>query len=56
MPERNSTKSAQRKPLLCRLNRHRWHTETTPDGGRYQRCIRCGKDKDEDLNISVDIF
>jgi hypothetical protein len=35
-----------RKPLLCRLNvRHKWHTESTDDGGRYARCQRCGKDE-----------
>ena len=35
-----------RKPLLCRLNvRHKWHTESTDDGGRYLRCQRCGKDE-----------
>ena len=35
-----------RRPLLCRLNvRHKWHTESTDDGGRYLRCQRCGKDE-----------
>lgn len=60
MPGQDSTNSATtagaRTPLLCRLRRHRWQTETTPDGDRYQRCVRCGKDRDEDLNIQVDIF
>jgi hypothetical protein len=36
------------KPLLCLLNvRHHWHMESTPDGDRYQRCTKCGKDRDE---------
>ena len=57
MPGRNSTKSVRRKPLLCLLNvRHHWHSESTPDGARYQRCTKCGKDRDEDLNIPVDYF
>ncbi|HET6652883.1 MAG TPA: hypothetical protein VFH10_09595 [Nocardioides sp.] len=34
-----------RTPLLCRLHvHHQWHTETTEDGARYRRCLRCGKD------------
>jgi hypothetical protein len=38
----------RRKPLLCLLNvRHHWHMESTPDGDRYQRCTKCGKDRDE---------
>jgi hypothetical protein len=35
----------RRRPLLCRFNvHHDWHGESTPDGGRYVRCTRCGKD------------
>ena len=35
-----------RKPLICRLNlNHRWVTCRTDDGGYYQRCRRCGKDR-----------
>ena len=35
----------QRRPLPCRLNLHHdWHTESTEDGSRYERCRRCGKD------------
>jgi hypothetical protein len=58
MPGHSSTKSpARRKPLLCLLNvRHHWHEESTPDGERYVRCTKCGKDKDEYPNITVEIF
>jgi hypothetical protein len=32
--------------LLCRLNLHHvWHTETTEDGSRFRRCVRCGRDE-----------
>ncbi|MEN2741440.1 hypothetical protein ABCS02_26960 [Microbacterium sp. X-17] len=49
--------AGRRKPLLCRLNlHHHWHLESTPDGGRYMRCTKCGKDRDEDLDIPVDFF
>jgi hypothetical protein len=35
------------KPLLCRLNlRHRWEVRKNPDGEPYQRCTRCGKDRE----------
>jgi hypothetical protein len=38
----------RRKPLLCLLNvRHDWETQSSPDGERYQRCSRCGKDRME---------
>ena len=34
------------KPLLCRLNiRHHWEEQSSPDGERYQRCSKCGKDR-----------
>jgi hypothetical protein len=37
-----------RRPLPCQLNvRHRWTIEITTDGGRHQRCFRCGKDRTE---------
>jgi len=36
--------------------RHHWHEESTPDGERYVRCTKCGKDKDEYPNITVEIF
>jgi hypothetical protein len=36
------------RPLTCRLNlRHRWVARTTTDGGHYQQCRRCGKDRTE---------
>jgi hypothetical protein len=35
-------------PLLCRLAlHHAWHYENTEDGGRYRRCLKCGKYDDE---------
>ena len=56
MPGRNST-IERRKPLLCALNlHHHWHLESTPDGDRFMRCTKCGKDRDEDLKIPIDIF
>jgi hypothetical protein len=34
------------KPPLCLLNiRHDWQTQSSPDGERYQRCSKCGKDR-----------
>ena len=34
-----------RQPITCRMNLHHvWHREHTEDGGRYRRCVRCGKD------------
>jgi hypothetical protein len=34
------------KPWSCRLNlHHHWETRTTEDGGRYQACARCGKER-----------
>jgi hypothetical protein len=41
------TTTHPRAPLLCRLRRHRWVTKSTNDGGRYQQCRRCGKDRTE---------
>jgi hypothetical protein len=36
------------KPLLCLLNiRHHWEVQSSPDGDRYQRCTKCGKDRME---------
>lgn len=35
------------RPLRCRLNLfHRWRTVRTPTGGRYQRCLDCGRTRD----------
>lgn len=46
--ERTMMNSLRGKPLLCLLNiRHHWETESSPDGERYQRCSRCGKDRME---------
>jgi len=31
--------------VLCRLNlHHAWRVESTEDGQRFRRCLRCGKD------------
>ena len=36
------------QPLTCRLHlHHRWRWLSTEDGGRYERCERCGKDRSE---------
>lgn len=35
----------RRKPPLCAMNVHHvWRIARTEDGGRYRRCMRCGKD------------
>jgi hypothetical protein len=34
------------KPVRCRLNvHHHWKSFSTEDGGQYERCLRCGKDR-----------
>ncbi len=34
------------KPLLCLLNvHHHWELQSSPDGDRYERCSKCGKDR-----------
>ena len=34
-------------PLTCRLHLfHRWRTQRTPDGMRFQRCLGCGASRD----------
>lgn len=33
--------------LMCRLGRHKWHRVQNEEGGRYQTCWRCGKDRNE---------
>ena len=44
-----------RRPLSCRLNvYHRWITRSTTDGGRYQQCRRCGKDRTDLDNSNPD--
>jgi hypothetical protein len=52
----SATRRAGHRPLACRVNvHHRWVARTTTDGGRYQQCRRCGKDRtevdDNDKNI-----
>ncbi|HEU5265297.1 MAG TPA: hypothetical protein VFU35_01310 [Jatrophihabitans sp.] len=47
-PGLDTTSPAPRIPILCRLHiRHRWATAIAEDGGRYQRCLGCGKDRTE---------
>ena len=37
-----------RKPLICRIGLHRWHSVSADDGSsRYRECRRCGKDDSE---------
>ena len=33
-----------RTPLACRVNHHAWHSYSTEDGVRFERCSRCGRD------------
>ena len=41
------------KPLTCRLNlHHRWRWLSTEDGGRYEQCEKCGKDRDKSRGTS----
>ncbi|MBK8460975.1 MAG: hypothetical protein WAS07_00550 [Micropruina sp.] len=35
------------RPLLCRVGLHQWHIVSTPDGQRYECCLRCEKDRTE---------
>jgi hypothetical protein len=43
------------KPLLCLLNvRHHWQPQTTDDGGRYERCSKCGKNRMTSVPLKVD--
>ncbi len=38
------------KPVTCRLNlHHRWRWMSTEDGDRFERCVKCGKDRSEDV-------
>jgi hypothetical protein len=41
----STVRTRPRRPLRCILRRHRWRLETTQDGGRYERCAACGKDR-----------
>ena len=34
-----------RRPFPCLLWIHRWHWVSAEDGGRYQCCLRCGRDR-----------
>ena len=32
--------------MLCRLGLHRWEAEVRADNTSFQRCARCGKERD----------
>ncbi len=36
----------EKKPLLCRLHRHRWERRFNEDGQAFFLCDRCGSSKD----------
>ena len=38
-----------RRPLPCLLGVHRWPWADADDRGRYQCCLRCGRDKTESV-------
>lgn len=39
------------KSLLCRTNaHHHWEYARTPDGGRYERCARCLKERRDGIS------
>ena len=40
----NTMRTKTRTPLSCRVNHHAWHSFSTEDGERFQRCLRCGRD------------
>lgn len=37
------------RPIRCRLGRHHWHWTSTTDGERYECCVRCGRDRTEQV-------
>jgi hypothetical protein len=43
------------RPLRCRLNLwHTWRPFSTPDGNRYTKCARCGKERrDRDFGNTI---
>ena len=46
---------APHRPVLCRWNvHHRWVARLTSDGGHYQQCRRCGKDRTDVDHIDHD--
>jgi hypothetical protein len=40
------------RPFRCRMKLHRWGWVSTEDGDRYERCIRCGRDRTEKVGDS----
>ena len=39
-------KDAHARPVLCKLNLHKWRSARSEDGtSRYLKCRRCGKEK-----------
>jgi hypothetical protein len=40
------------RPFRCRIKLHRWVWVSTEDGDRYERCIRCGRDRTEKVGDS----
>lgn len=36
-------------PLRCHLRIHRWRWASAEDGGRYVTCLRCGRDKTDNV-------
>jgi hypothetical protein len=42
--------------LRCRVNLHHWVDARTPDGHRYRRCDRCGKDYPGGYVTTVDLI
>jgi hypothetical protein len=41
-----------KRPLRCRMGRHRWHSASAEDGERYECCLRCGWDRTESVGGS----
>lgn len=42
------TMTTRRPFWRCRVfRRHRWVVRSTEDGGRYETCARCGRDRDD---------
>jgi hypothetical protein len=44
------------RPLWCRVNLHRWTRCWTEDGGRFQRCDRCGTDRYRSFEVNWPIL
>ncbi len=44
LSEGKDTTMRNKTPLMCRVHHHAWHSLSTEDGERFQRCARCGRD------------